>query len=267
MPRIQIDNSTTLQQFISMVDMDYGLIVRYRIHENTGTKLYDISGNGLNGTIVGANWSSDNVSVKYIGYVNNISINSLNNTFVYLSNGYIYNISATGNSTMQFYFNSSAYVLDNFNVTEGQSRLYSPINYATAGSTFTIASNLTDSVSVSVIKNVDLCQVGDNTNQTEIYDGAIYYIPICLNSTQALFVPNIHPGNNQFGVIQYLYAPILSSNSGLTSAELMMFFIIFVIIGAGMINFFTGWFGDLATLILFMFGVVFMIVVLSHLLI
>ena len=62
--RILIRNITTLTELQNAVDYHDGLILHTKFNENQGTTVYDLSGEGNNGTITGATWNNDGVSIS-----------------------------------------------------------------------------------------------------------------------------------------------------------------------------------------------------------
>jgi len=59
--RNSIFNTTTPQQIINLIDFDNGIVARWKLDEGTGSTVYDISGNSINGTTAGATWKDDGI--------------------------------------------------------------------------------------------------------------------------------------------------------------------------------------------------------------
>lgn len=85
-----------------------------------------------------------------------LNLFNANKGLIYFNNnsGFIFN----GNKSIFLDYLNSSYFLDNFNLTEGQNRQYSPIWFSSSTSNEKhIASNLTDSVNVTVILDLGNC--------------------------------------------------------------------------------------------------------------
>lgn len=63
MRRMTIQPSSPLSAFISAINPEEGLLVKYSLNENNSTTAYDSSGNSNNGIISGATWNNDGVLV------------------------------------------------------------------------------------------------------------------------------------------------------------------------------------------------------------
>jgi len=166
------------------------LVTWLPFNESSGNFVYDYSGNGLTGNLNNTKWINSLPNGIFNGIIWNASsssiINSLNgNTlifnnidvlqqYVYLSNltsalltngTSIYNGSSsnlalnTGNVNITLNPNDFCYVLDNYNLTEGVNREYSPIWFSSSTSTEKhIASNLSDAVTILVITDIGDCE-------------------------------------------------------------------------------------------------------------
>jgi hypothetical protein len=62
-------NITTMEQFKRVVDINYGIVLDYKLNSNNGTIAYDSSSNVNHGTISGATWNNDGVLVTLVNGV------------------------------------------------------------------------------------------------------------------------------------------------------------------------------------------------------
>lgn len=103
----------------------------------------------------------------------------VNGSLIYYSNGSVAcsNInSCNGNINITLTPNNYSYVLDNFNLTEGVSRQFSPVWFTASSNTQKrIASNLTQNVNVPLIFNVDNCDTIGNIYLTPKDSAKITY--------------------------------------------------------------------------------------------
>jgi len=163
--------NTTLDEFISYVtyfDLGYNdtsnPLFDFEFNENRGSISYDTLGSGRNGTITGAIWGNDYTTWLRLDNLNNsneiINFYSLNNALIYNSTKTIINSSTIinnndGNINITLRIGETIYVLDNFNLTEGANRTYSPLWFSYSSSSVKhIASNLTDTINVTTVISV-----------------------------------------------------------------------------------------------------------------
>lgn len=64
-----VDTSLILQNEFSEINVDEGLISDWNLNENQGTIAYDSSGNSNNGTISGATWNNDGITITLTNLV------------------------------------------------------------------------------------------------------------------------------------------------------------------------------------------------------
>jgi len=107
-------------------------------------------------------------------------MNNLSNALIFNTNGTVYgstNIADNdGNINITLPPGNASYVLDNFNLTEGVTRENSPLWFSSSSDTSKhIASNLTDTVNITVVINVSDCDINRivYTSHTGIYS-AVY---------------------------------------------------------------------------------------------
>jgi hypothetical protein len=141
----------------------------------------------------------------------NFSVSGLNNALIFNNSNNVLADSNIENNDGEIYLeigeNETIYILNNFNLTEGINREYSPIWFSSSSNTEKhIASNLTDSVNVSVSFNVDSCEnlgtitYKSNTGvQTLSFDGR----PYCLNKVVTISNILIEPAtsSNEFDIL------------------------------------------------------------------
>lgn len=157
---------------------------------------------------------------KTYSYYKNINLTSSFQLNKYsLSSALIYNTSyyptqGSGNINITLQPNEYIYVLDNFNLTEGQSRQYSPIWFSSSSNTEKhIVSNLSEGITTTVVLNVPCRTAGDITyrsdtglqtwtlsrNQYTCVDNQVTFenvlIEPALNSNIfTIYLPQIEPG-------------------------------------------------------------------------
>ncbi len=134
-----------------------GLVGHWRFNENQGTTAYDISDFRNNATLFnGTLYENDGINLTTLGYNVSISLVNITNALVYWSNLSLLSFNYTGNITTQFLNNDSLFILDNFNLTEGTSRLHSPIYFTSLSTSEKRAtSNLSDLVNVTTTVLMD----------------------------------------------------------------------------------------------------------------
>lgn len=96
---------------------------------------------------------------------------NLSNSLIYFSNSSVAcsNInSCDGNINITLTPNNYSYVLDNFNVTEGVSRQFSPISLSGSSTSKTITSTLSQNINATVVVNVAQCTFGAKYKGTSI---------------------------------------------------------------------------------------------------
>lgn len=90
----------------------------------------------------------------------NISLSNLVNALIYFSNSSVAcsNIATCDNNiNITLTPNNYSYVLDNFNLTEGVTRQFSPLSISGSSTSKTITSSLTQSINATVVVNVGSC--------------------------------------------------------------------------------------------------------------
>ena len=60
--RMSIGNYTDLESFKQAIDPYYGNLIQWKFNEASASKVYDVSGQGNNGTITGATWQDDGIN-------------------------------------------------------------------------------------------------------------------------------------------------------------------------------------------------------------
>jgi len=81
--RLAMANVTTFENFVKAVTQDNQLKIQYNFNENQGTDVHDVSGNGNNGTITGASWNNDGITVALTNLIDYTLVGS---TFNLLTN-------------------------------------------------------------------------------------------------------------------------------------------------------------------------------------
>ena len=108
----------------------------------------------------------------------NISLYQLTNSLIYFSNNSLAcsDIATCDNNiNITLTPNNFSYVLDNFNLTEGVTRQFSPLSISGSSTSKTITSSLTDSITATVVVNVAQCSFsatyeGDGVNEDSCID-------------------------------------------------------------------------------------------------
>jgi parallel beta-helix repeat protein len=150
-------NNTKLSIFVSsIVAIPSNNVFNYNLLNNFNISVSPLDHNSLDNSTT--NMTLDfSKSYFYSGNNKNISVGILTNALVYFVNGRGYITSGTPQINISA--NNETYVLDNFNLTEGISRQYSPIWFSSSSNTEKhIASNLSESVSVDVVFEVSDCE-------------------------------------------------------------------------------------------------------------
>lgn len=149
---------------------------------------------------------------------NNISINNLNDALVYnVQTGQVYSNSEIANADgsviiLNLGNNNRSYVLKDFNVTEGISRLFTPISFTSSNpTTKIIASSLSQPVNSTVIFNVEECGAINKISVNGIQYGFGSYN--CSSSIVTMQSVQLNPGNNEIK-INAADADCLSSMAG-----------------------------------------------------
>ena len=121
------------------------------------------------------------------------------NSLIYFSNGSVAcsDISTCDNNiNITLTPNNYSYVLDNFNLTEGVTRQFSPLSISGSTTSKTITSDLTQSITATVVVNVNDCEnINLITYNSEEWTGANART-ICTSLTQEGYELTIESGNN-----------------------------------------------------------------------
>lgn len=132
--------------------------------------LYQSFDGQFNNFLTDATTSFNNVflsnlnSLNQTGSLTNV-VNPFNMTILertnylafFINNSFISQSSSTSNFTVLLSRNDTFYVLDNFNLTEGITRQFSPLSISGSSTSKTITSSLTQSITATVVVNVAQC--------------------------------------------------------------------------------------------------------------
>ncbi len=178
---------------------------------------------------------------KVTGQNFNVSITDLTNALIYYSNNSIggsSNINSNdGNINIILIPNNYSYVLDNFNLTEGVTRTYSPLwfSFSTTKEKH-IASNLTDTINATVVFNVRSCDIKfitytSNSSNT-IYEPGYS----CVNNTVTIEnLRDIEPAIGS-GVLKISYNNLTGLAS--TIIKLLIGFLALIVLGSTLVGIF-----------------------------
>lgn len=168
--------------------------------QNTTTYNILIRSNG-NTTIKGTNYDSGGVTrIESLENQTNTELYNLTTSLIYFSNNSVAcsDISnCDGNINITLTPNNYSYVLDNFNLTEGVTRQFSPLSISGTSTSKTITSQLSQGINATVVVDVPKC----NFNQIT-YDGNPISPESCANG-QAIFLLNNIPSGSSLLIISY----------------------------------------------------------------
>jgi peptidoglycan/xylan/chitin deacetylase (PgdA/CDA1 family) len=220
-PRMTITNDTNISQFEIMVDYNNKLLGFYNFNENTGTTVYDSSGNGNNGTITGATWNNDGIQVTdliypVLSYTNNFLMSPINMAYKYI----ISLLKSEPTYTLLDNVGAESYNLEIYNITDA-------LIYNTNGSVYcgglvsgncniTLPPNNASYVldnynpTQTVSRENDPIWNGTNNIALNTLDQSITF-PLTLNSNANLIYTN---GTNVTGLTYGTYSVTLASGEG-----------------------------------------------------
>jgi hypothetical protein len=148
-----------------------GLYAYYSFNEGSGDKVYDLSENGFNGTIYNAAWNKK-VSLDYDYLLLNntdandlsLTLNNLTNALIYFEDGSVGGSTDTkansGSATITIPAGKSAFIFDDFALTEGTPLKNSPLSFSSVSSTTKhIASSLMQTINAKVAIKVENCSI------------------------------------------------------------------------------------------------------------
>lgn len=239
-----ITNAFDLTLFKTVIGLEDGLIFKVNFDLNSTTQIDKISNNTYQ--VINATFHNDTNK--------EIVLYNLSNALIYFSNntGYVASI----NNTFTLFPYNYSYVLDNFNITEGISRDYSPIIFSSSSSTSKVlSSNLSSSINATVVINVNNC----NQANTQIRQDGVSQAFTCLGLSQAQLYLTIPSGSSLLTIDNTCVL-----NNSDVSTNRTIFFMMVIITVAGIWAYFTG--SDamkLSALILFIVGIVIWLSVLS----
>lgn len=151
-------------------------------------------------------------------FANLIPLFNKTNSLIYFSNGSVAcsNIATCDNNiNITLTPNNYSYVLDNFNLTEGVTRQFSPISVSGTSTSKTITSQLSQAINATVIVDVSQCSF------KATYEGSNIQEDSCADG-QATFTLIDIPASESFLELSYLDLNC-SSNTGASIAIILIF--------------------------------------------
>lgn len=143
---------------------------------------------------------------------------SLTNSLIYFSNGSVAcsDIATCDNNiNITLTPNNYSYVLDNFNLTEGVTRQFSPLSISGTSTSKTITSSLSDSITATVVVNVAQCSF------SATYQGNGVNEDSCSDNVATFTLTDIPAGASELA-LQYLDINC-SSNTGASIIIILVF--------------------------------------------
>lgn len=201
---IQSVNNITI---INYNNLSYYVNSSYQIITNSSGDVID------NGTI-----PSSYILMNNDNYTFQLQLGNLNNALYYYSNmtAICTNLnSCNGNLNTSLYPYNSTYVLDNFNLTEGVTRQFSPLSISGSSTSKTITSQLSQAINATVVVDVQQCSFSATYKGNGINEDS------CSNNVATFTLTDIPAGASELA-LQYLDINC-SSNTGASVVIILIF--------------------------------------------
>lgn len=164
------------------------------------------------------NWSLGHTNTSKYPSIYQINIYNQTRSLVYNTNGSVYcNDINNCNNTITITLGSfnSSYVLDNFNLTEGVTRQFSPLSISGTSTSKTITSTLSQGVNATVIVNVAQCSFSATYQGNKINEDSC-------NDNIATFTLNEIQGGNS--ILGFTYLDLACSSNTNASVVIILVF-------------------------------------------